>query len=136
MHGLHTCTLHNSETLEPLTWTRVCPSHCYKCTLMCTHVLFCNNWTSVNIWLSNRSIVLSFHISTKLTLYTNSSLYLFIYLSEWHQNDFSSFHRMFHRFRFVIDSCTLKSTGSPSFILKHVCQKTLMEIKSSYMLRL
>jgi hypothetical protein len=30
MHGLHTYTLHNSETLEPLTWIRVRPSHCYK----------------------------------------------------------------------------------------------------------
>jgi len=29
MHGLCTCILHNSETLEPLTWIRVRPSHHY-----------------------------------------------------------------------------------------------------------
>jgi len=39
MKGSHTCALPNSETLEPLTWTRVHPSHCYQHTLMCSHVL-------------------------------------------------------------------------------------------------
>ena len=33
MHGLCTCILHNSETLEPLTWIRVRPSHHYAHTL-------------------------------------------------------------------------------------------------------
>jgi hypothetical protein len=33
MQGLCTCTLHYSETLEPLTWIRVCPSYCYAHTL-------------------------------------------------------------------------------------------------------
>jgi len=33
MHGLCICILHNSETLEPLTWIRIRPSHRYAHTL-------------------------------------------------------------------------------------------------------
>jgi len=54
MHSLCTHTLHNSETLEHLTWTRVCPSHCCEHTLMCSHVLYCLYLTSVNIRRSNQ----------------------------------------------------------------------------------
>jgi len=72
MHGLCTCTLRNSETLEPLTWIRVCPSHCYThspslsflLSLLRTHVLCCHYWTWVNIQHSNQSLDLSFCIST------------------------------------------------------------------------
>ncbi len=74
LHGLSTCTLHNSETLEPLTWIRVCPSHRYvrilslslSLSLVRTHVLYSVYWTSVNIRHSNQSLDLSFRISTKL----------------------------------------------------------------------
>ncbi len=40
MHSLSTCTLHNNQTLEPLTWTRVHPSHCCERTLFRVH-MFC-----------------------------------------------------------------------------------------------
>jgi len=40
MHGLCTCTLHNNEILEPLTWIRVRPSHCHSRSLSCTHTCF------------------------------------------------------------------------------------------------
>jgi len=72
MHGLWTCILHNSETLEPLTWIRVRPSHHYAHSLSLslslslsfsrTHVLYHVHWTSVNIRHSNRSLDLSFRI--------------------------------------------------------------------------
>jgi len=77
IHGLCTCTLHNSETLEPLTWIRVCTSHHYARTLSLslslsrTHVLYRDYWTSVNIRNSNRSLDLSFlyiNLATYLTL--------------------------------------------------------------------
>ncbi len=61
-------TLHNSETLESLTWIRVHPSYCYNSSLSfplsCTHALYCDYWTSVNIRHSNQSLNLSFFIST------------------------------------------------------------------------
>jgi len=70
MHGLCTCTLHTSETLEPLTWTRKCPSCCYERTLTRSQVLCCHYWTSVNIqpiaW-----VVLSYsNLATVLTLFS------------------------------------------------------------------
>ncbi len=49
MHSLHTCKLHNSETLEPLTWARVWPSNCCEHTLKRSHVLYRLCLTSVNI---------------------------------------------------------------------------------------
>jgi len=64
MHRLHRCTLNNSETMEPLTWSRVCPSHCCKSTHMCSHVLCCHYLRSVNIRHSNQLLMLSFRIST------------------------------------------------------------------------
>jgi len=64
MHSLHTHTLHNSETLEPLTWTRVCLSHCCECSLMCSHVLYYHYLISVNIRHSNRLLMVSFCILT------------------------------------------------------------------------
>ncbi len=63
-------TLHNSETLESLTWIRVRPSHRYAFSLSLSlplsrsHVLYRVYWTSVNIRHSNRSLNLSFRIST------------------------------------------------------------------------
>jgi len=64
LHSFHTCTLHNSETLEPLTWIRVLPSNCCERTLKPSHVLYCHYWISVNIQHSNQLLVLSFCIST------------------------------------------------------------------------
>jgi len=41
--SLNTCTLHNSETLEPLNCMRVRPSHCHERTPTRTHVLYCHH---------------------------------------------------------------------------------------------
>jgi len=49
MHSLHTCTLHNIETLKPLPSSRVRPSHCYDHTHKCSHVLLCPYLTSVTL---------------------------------------------------------------------------------------
>jgi len=53
MNSLRTCTLYNSETLEPLTWSRVCPSFCYEHTFERYHVLYLPYLTSVNLQQSN-----------------------------------------------------------------------------------
>jgi len=71
MHSLCICTLHNSKTLDPLTWTRVRPSHCYEHTRNCSHVLYRLYITSVNIRHSNwplRFIIPYIFWSTVLTL--------------------------------------------------------------------
>ncbi len=47
MHGLGACTLHNSEGVEPLTWTRVQPTHCCERTVM--QALSCYALSSFNI---------------------------------------------------------------------------------------
>jgi len=48
MHSLRTSTLHISKNMEPLTWTKVCPSHFYECTLTHSYVLYCHYWSSVS----------------------------------------------------------------------------------------
>jgi len=57
------CRVCTHENLEPLTCTRIRPSHFREGTLMCSHVLYYLYLTSVNIRHSNRLFVLSFHIS-------------------------------------------------------------------------
>jgi len=56
MHSLRMCTLYNSQTLEPLTWTKVRPSHCCEHTLKFWHVLYCLYLTTVNVKHSNQSL--------------------------------------------------------------------------------
>jgi hypothetical protein len=73
MHGLHTCTLHNIETLEPLTWIWVRPSLCYRHpTLAHTHALYCHYWTSVNIRHSNRLLDLTWPSNVSHLISTQS----------------------------------------------------------------
>ncbi len=74
MHGLNTCTSHNSETLEPLTWSRVCPSLCYKHKLECSRVL--EYFRSVSIRHSNRtlSMVLTLTCLIQKHLHTSQTL--------------------------------------------------------------
>ncbi len=40
MHGLYTSTQHLDETLEPLNWIRICPSHCDEHSSKHSHVLY------------------------------------------------------------------------------------------------
>ncbi len=71
---MHTCTLHNNETLEPLTWIRVRPSHCYKHSLppSLSHAHTC-----FVLWILNISRYMTFKPITWLVLlYINLAIYL------------------------------------------------------------
>jgi len=70
-----TCTLHNDETLEPLTWARVRPSHCYEYTIECSHVLWLAYLSSVNIQDSNWTSISLFCILSLATVLTLTMLY-------------------------------------------------------------
>jgi hypothetical protein len=73
MQGLCTCTLHNSETPEPLTWIRVRPSHRYACTLSLSLSLV---HTCFVLCLMNISKYTTFKPITRLVLsYINLATY-------------------------------------------------------------
>ena len=83
MHGLCTCILHNSETLEPLTWIRVRPSHRYAHTLSLSFSLPLSlAHTCVVSCLLNISKYTTFKPITRLVLsYTNLATYLTLMVS-------------------------------------------------------
>ena len=92
MHGLCICTLHNSETLEPLTWTMVRSSHCYKCSL--AHTCFVLSLLNISKYTTFKPItrlVLSYiDLATYHTLICKKN-----HLSQNSQNFLSYFVRFF-----------------------------------------
>jgi len=108
MHGLCTCILHNSETLEPLTWIRYVPLTFMRAlslslSLSRTHVLYRVCWTSVNIWHSNQSLDLSFCISTdqRISPYCVKNS---LWLVSWFVQTPPSKNRPFHKWLIFFSS--------------------------------
>jgi len=99
MHGLHTCTLHNSESLEPLTWTRVCPSVTSTLFLSLVHTCFV-------LSLLNISKYMKFKLITRVVL-SCIDLATYLTLKIWNARPVNS--TKFWFFMLLFDLCTFNN---------------------------